>query len=139
MSEENETTGVTHHLSIQDAIGGSDQAMVIKWPNDLELDKKLFEGINKASELLRAELGRSQASATAEWIRVNGGAGRPVLQLKLTDLFTQNHVTEQFTDEEFGDRRQLENRLHRMWGNLLRARSGGIVKSLESIINRSGG
>jgi hypothetical protein len=139
MNEEKEPTGTIHKVFIRDALGASDKAMVIKLPDNLEQDRKLFEGVTAANELLRLELGRSQGSVTAEWTRVDDALGRPLLQLRLTDLFANEQVVEQFASEEFGDRRKLETRIHRMWGDLLRARSNGLLKSLEGIITQSGG
>ncbi len=139
MTEENDVTSGTYHVFAEDKVVGDAQRMRIGWPGDLEQNRKLLEGVTLANQLLSLELGKSQASAAADWTHVHDHLGRPLLQLTLTDLFTKDQVIERFAYEEFGDRKHLEARMHRMWGNLLRARSGALLKSLEELIVRSGG
>src|SRR5437762_1325016 len=96
-----------------------DSALKVSWTGDLQANKDLFASVQKANRVLGEELGRSKPFVTVDWHLRRDQQDRPVIELKLTDRFTDRAVIEKFAPEEFLDDVHLENRIHRMWGALL--------------------
>ena len=115
-----------------------ESALRVAWPGDLEGDKELFAAVQKANKVLGEELGRSKGFVAADWKLLRDGQDGPSLELTLTDLFTRSQVAERFAPDEFRSEAHLGGRLHRMWGDLLRARSEGQIKRLEELIGEEG-
>jgi hypothetical protein len=72
-------------------------------------------------------------SVTADWKLVRDHRDRPLLELTLADVYTNNQATEEFAPAELQDETNLGNRLHRLWGRLLHARSDDLIKQLREI------
>jgi hypothetical protein len=109
------------------------------WSGDLETHKGLFAGVRKANQLLEQELGRSTAFVTAEWKLVRDRMDRILVELTLTDVFTQSKAAERFAPDEFANEGHLAGRLHRLWGVLLQARSDGQIRRLEELVRQEEG
>jgi hypothetical protein len=114
-------------------------ALRVAWPGDLEGNKDLFAGVQRANKVLSEELGRSKGLVIADWKLVRDDQNRSILELILTDAFTKSQVTETFVPDEFRNDAHLGSRFHRMWGNLLQARSDGQIKRLEELVAQEEG
>jgi hypothetical protein len=116
-----------------------ESTLQVSWPGDLEGNKELFDGVQRTNRVLENELGRSKGLVTAGWNLNRDSQNRALLELTLTDRFTKSQVIEKFAPEEFRSDLHLGNRIHRMWGHLLRARSEGQIKRLEELVSREEG
>lgn len=113
-----------------------ESALRVSWPGDLEGNKEQFDGVQRTNRVLENELGESKGLVTADWCLIPESQNRTLLELTLTDRFTKSQVSEQFAPEEFRSDLQLGNRIHRMWGRLLQARSEGQIKRLEELVSQ---
>jgi hypothetical protein len=116
-----------------------ESALRVAWPGDLEENKELFAGVQRANKLLEEELGRSKGFVTADWKQVPDSENRTLLELTLTDLFTRSQVTERFDPDELHNEIHLWNRFHRMWGNLLQDRTEHQIRRLEELVGQQEG
>jgi hypothetical protein len=120
-------------LQIEEQIMSGDESVLRgNWPGDFERDQEL------GKKLLREELGASEIKITDEW-KPAWGQNRPLVELTLTDLFTRSQVSETFAPDEFLDEAHLGDRIHRLWGRLLQARTDGQIKRLRELISQEQG
>jgi hypothetical protein len=116
-----------------------ESALRVAWPGDLEANKELFAGVQRANKVLGEELGRSRGFVTADWKQVRDGQDVSLLELTLTDLFTRSQVSERFNPDELRNEANLGRRVHRLWGRLLEARSESQIKRLEELVTQEEG
>lgn len=113
-----------------------ESALRVTWPDNLEENQELFAGIQKANKVLGEELGRSKDFVTANWKLDRDGQNRILLELTLTDLFTKCLAMGKFAPDELRYETQLGSRIHRLWGQLLQARSDGQIKRLKDLVEQ---
>ena len=111
-------------------------ALQATWSGDLQANNELFALIQRANKVLEEELGRSKRLATADWRLVHDGRSRPLLELTLTDIFTKSQVTGSFSPDEFRNDDHFSRRIHRLWGELLQARTESQIKSLLELASQ---
>ena len=110
-----------------------DYELTVSWRGDLEANRELFAGVQRANKALEEEVGRSAAFVTADWNTVRDSEGRTLLELTLTDRFTRSQAIEKFDPDELRGEEGLVSRIHRMWGRLLQDRSDRQIKRLEEL------
>jgi hypothetical protein len=81
----------------------------------------LDAAVDKATDLLKEELGPSAADARVQWTLSKDDRGREVVNLTLSDW--TGSVGYRFAPIELGDESHMRLRLHRLWGDLLMVRS----------------
>ncbi len=81
----------------------------------------LETAIDRATDLLAEEMGRSASTAKAEWTLTRDTRSRELLELRVSDW--TGSVGYRFAPDELADRDHMQYRLHRLWGDLLMVRS----------------
>src|SRR5438552_574965 len=116
----------------------ADVALQVTWADDLEKDGELFTAVQGANKVLEEELGRSVGLVTANWRPVRDNRNRSLLELTLTDVFTKSQVAERFAPDDLRNTAQVGSRFHRLWGNLLQARSEAQIQRLRELASEEG-
>jgi hypothetical protein len=91
--------------------------------------KELLACAQQRSAQLEELLGQSAPLVSAEWDRSEDAEGQPVVTLRLWD-FTGS-VTTVFDPKELESSAQMNQRLYRLWGDLLQVRSQEQLKELQ--------
>ena len=124
----------------------------------IDATPELAARVRQAASKLEAMVGDTVLSVTAEW-RVKpdeagrphlreiltdllelfgrpavNGAGRPLVELVLTDATTATSVTGRFTRRELRNSEKMEARLNRLWGNLLQEVSHKRMRRLRESV-----
>jgi hypothetical protein len=116
-----------------------ESALRVTWTNDLEGNKELFAGVQKANTILGEELGRAKGFITGNWKLERNNQNHAFIELTLTDLFTRSEVRENFDADELRNEAHLQDRFHRMWGRLLHCRTDAQLKRLEELVGQQEG
>jgi hypothetical protein len=91
--------------------------------------KDLLARAQQRTLQLEEILGQSASLVAAEWDNSEDAEGRPVVTLRLGD-FTGS-VTTVFDPKELESSPQMNQRLYRLWGDLLQVRSQQQLRELQ--------
>jgi hypothetical protein len=97
----------------------------------------LLRLVQQAADRLEEVIGSSAGLVTAEWDQSDDGRGRAVVTLRLSDW--TGAVVASFAPDELEDASRLHVRLHRLWGDLLQARSHKQLQELLKSVDASSG
>src|SRR5438105_14468468 len=95
--------------------------MKVNIQDRIKANPQLAANVERASELLRRQLGRSEPIVTIDWTLGHAAGPTPSVHLKITDPTTS--VQADFTSAELADDTYMNRRLIRLWGDLLQERS----------------
>jgi hypothetical protein len=126
-------------LSEESTMSVDEAVLRVDVPAELQANQDLFAWVQRANKTLGDELGRAKGFVTADWKVVRNSATRPLLELTLTDVFTKSQVTEAFDPHQARNETYLGNRIHRLWGHLLEARSDRQIRQLEELAKQQEG
>jgi len=90
----------------------------------------LASEVDRATRLLKAELGPSAGLVTARWSQPQGDRGRVVLEI--SDW--TGSAEDSFGREELATSPRLADRLHRLWGDLLQVRSHKQMERVKQLV-----
>jgi hypothetical protein len=102
--------------------------------NAIRTDPDLLAKVERASQLLREELGKSAGTVKAEWALVEDPKGRCLLELILSDW--TGKVQGLFAPDELEKEPQVRVRLHHLWGDLLQVRSDKQMERLNQLVDQ---
>jgi len=91
--------------------------------------KDLLARAQERTAQLEELLGQSASLVSGEWDRSEDAQGRPVVTLRLWD-FTGS-VTTVFDPKELESSAHMNQRLYRLWGDLLQVRSQEQLRELQ--------
>jgi len=87
-----------------------------------------FQQLQAASAQLDEVLGESAGLVTSRWDRKTDARGRVLYTLRLQDPFGE--VTGEFSPTELDSHHQIDFRLYRLWGDLLRFQTNKLIQQL---------
>ena len=90
--------------------------------------------IARAVRLLEDELGPSRDHVAADWIVNRDNQGKEVFELRVIDSAESDSARSRFTHEELGDEELVRSRIHRLWGDILQARSHKQLERLHRMV-----
>ncbi len=102
--------------------------MQTKIANEIVLDPSLKDKIELANRVLEEELGQPLGSLTAVWRKKTG----PMVELELA--YFDGVITGTFTENELADPRVVQERIHRLWVDLLLRNSRRTTEELIQLI-----
>ncbi|MEX0939113.1 MAG: hypothetical protein WDZ59_14715 [Pirellulales bacterium] len=102
----------------------------------IQADEALHSRVLAAVSELERILGRSAPVVSARFDQVEDNDRRQLIRLTLSD-FTGDVVAD-FAPGELTDDSQMDDRLHRLWGDLLQVRSAKQVEKLNELVKGLG-
>jgi hypothetical protein len=105
---------------------------------EIQRHPRLSALVEGTRPILEDVLGQSAGLVEAEW-SLEKDQGRPVLTLKLSDFTYPKGCKQRFTPAELEGGGYLRQDFHRLWGDLLQARLGDIVGTLQGMTQDGAG
>ncbi len=109
----------------------------VEIPDQIRSDPKLIAAVDAATSLLKEEIGNTILDVAAHWDVPGNDSDQKALDLTLTDSVVT--VASRFVLSEWKNPSRLQTRLHRLWGDLLQARSAKQVEKLKEWLVTSNG
>ncbi|MCI0379526.1 MAG: hypothetical protein L0215_18105 [Gemmataceae bacterium] len=97
----------------------------------------MIAAVDAATSLLKEEIGNTILDVAAHWDVPGNDSDQKALDLTLTDSVVT--VASRFVLSEWKNPSRLQTRLHRLWGDLLQARSAKQVEKLKEWLVTSNG
>ena len=103
----------------------------------IKANPQLAANIERASELLRRQLGRSENIVTVDWTLERSTGSTLSIHLKIADPMASVEAT--FTAPELADEWFMNKRLGQLWGDLLQERSHILLDRILQDVSSGGG
>ena len=103
--------------------------MQIKVDERIKQNPEWDAAVERASQLLEAELGSAAGRVTVDWSTSQDERGRPVISLKISD--PPESIVGRFVPAELANPDRVQARLQRLWGDLLQVRTS---QQLQAVI-----
>ena len=100
---------------------------------ELQTDPRLSTLVERTRPILEDVLGQSAGLVDAEW-KLAQDHGRPAVILKLRDFTYPPGCEKRFSPDDLEGGAYLRQEFHRLWGDLLQARLGEIVGTLQRMM-----
>jgi hypothetical protein len=103
--------------------------MEVRYSEKARQPREVGALLERATQMLENVVGASAGAVRAEWDRADDLKGRPIYSLLISDF--GDSAQTRFAPDELQRPNHVNVRLHRLWGDLLEARSRRQLEELQ--------